>query len=205
VGDDHTDNTRGQLDVESFDSHVDTSDLTGSLHNKIRAMLTRLQTHLTNSMRELEDNEIKAALDTARFIIKSHEEIEKLLVDEERREAYLERLAVDLEVALAYEEKCWRVSKESDAQLAAAIKDLDEKRAFYGVESARRDGEIETLDMIIDIFLTQIATMGEALRARIDDYQHDERFDQGIFSRKTDEHTGRIGSVADDVAAAAGM
>jgi len=37
-----TDNDREALDTESFVSTVDTSDLTGTLHDKVNAMLTRL-------------------------------------------------------------------------------------------------------------------------------------------------------------------
>ena len=53
-----TDNTREQLDTEHFVSTVDTSDLTGTLHDKVNAMLNRLQTHLEEGARTLEANEI---------------------------------------------------------------------------------------------------------------------------------------------------
>jgi len=159
-------------------------------------MLTRLETHLNESVAKLEENEIKAALDTARYQILSYQEIDRLLIDEEKRNIYLEKLSIDLEVAFANEERAWEVSRASDEEVRGAKADLAEKRHFWEQESERRTGEIETLDFIIDIFLTQISTMGEALRARIDDYVHDDRFDQGIFGRKTDDHVDTdLGSV----------
>ena len=39
-------NTREALDTKHFVSNVDTSDLTGTLHDKVNAMLNRLQAHL---------------------------------------------------------------------------------------------------------------------------------------------------------------
>ncbi len=82
-------------------------------------------------MAQLEKNEIAAALDTARYIIKSHQEVDRLLIDEEKREIYLLKLAIDLEVALAYEEKCWKISHEADAEEQMARDALAEKRRFY--------------------------------------------------------------------------
>lgn len=180
-------------------------DLTGNIFDKIRQMLDRLQTHLEEGVEKLEANEIQAALDTARYQIRSYEEVDRLLQDEQNRIAYLDKLAVDLEIAFIYEEKTWEISRASDAEVAAAKADLAEKRAFYNQETDRRDGEIDTLDYIIDVFLTEISSMGDALRQRIDDYVHDERFDQGIFGSKTDEHVESTGNVAEEIAAAAGL
>ena len=73
-----TDNSRGELDTEGFVSTVDTSDLTGTLHDKVAAMLDRLDHHLREGVKTLEANEIKAALDTATYQIKAKKEVARL-------------------------------------------------------------------------------------------------------------------------------
>jgi len=70
-------------------------------------MLDRLETHLRENVEILEDNEIQAALDTADFQIKSAKEVAGLHVDAGKRERYLEKLAVDLEVAFIVEADAW--------------------------------------------------------------------------------------------------
>lgn len=64
---DHVYEHRDELDTEHFVSKVDTSDLKGTLHDKVNAMLTRLENHLRDGAKLLEENEIKAALDTATY------------------------------------------------------------------------------------------------------------------------------------------
>merc|ERR1719316_2069109 len=78
---------RDELDTAEFESTVDTSDLVGTLHDKVNAMLDRLQRHLEEGARLLEENEIKAALDTATFQIKSKAEVARLNVDITKRNA----------------------------------------------------------------------------------------------------------------------
>jgi len=178
---------RDELDTEEFESTVDTSDLVGTLHDKVNAMLDRLQRHLEEGAQLLEANEIKAALDTAQFQIKSKAEVARLNVDIEKRNAYLEKLAVDLEVALITEADAWELSRQSDQDVVDAKNDLAAKEAFYNQETDRRNGEITDLEWVIDVFQEQVASLGDTLRNRIDDYVHDERFDS-MFNRRTDDH-----------------
>merc|ERR1712151_868096 len=58
-------------------------------------------------------------------------------------------------------------------------------KAFYNQETDRRNGELADLEWVIDVFQEQVASLGDSLRNRIDDYVHDERFDS-MFNRKTD-------------------
>merc|ERR1719454_1172984 len=145
---------RDELDTEAFESTVDTSDLVGTLHDKVNAMLDRLQSHLEENAKTLEANEIKAALDTAQFQIKS-------------------------------EADAWELSRQSDQDVVDAKNDLAAKEAFYEQETDRRNGELADLEWVIDIFMEQVASLGDSLRSRIDDYVHDERFDS-MFDRETD-------------------
>lgn len=46
----HHDNEVGELDTESFQSTVDTSDLVGNIYQKVSAMLDRLETHLRENV-----------------------------------------------------------------------------------------------------------------------------------------------------------
>merc|ERR1712139_196805 len=175
---------RDELDTEEFESTVDTSDLVGTLHDKVNAMLTRLQTHLEDGAKLLEENEIKAALDTATFQIKSKAEVARLEVDIQKRNAYLEKLAVDLEVAFITEADAWELSRQSDQGVVDAKNDCAAKEAFFNQETDRRNGELADLEWVIDVFQEQVASLGDTLRNRIDDYVHDERFDS-MFTRKT--------------------
>merc|ERR1712099_160001 len=120
-----------------------------------------------------------AALDTAQYQIKSKAEVGRLEADIVKRQAYLEKLAVDLEVALITEADAWELSRQSDQDV------LDAKGAFYEHETDRRNGELADLEWVIDVFQEQVASLGDSLRNRIDDYVHDERFDS-MFNRKTD-------------------
>lgn len=45
---------RDELDTEHFESTVDVSDLKGTLHDKVNAMLTRLENHLVEGASRLE-------------------------------------------------------------------------------------------------------------------------------------------------------
>jgi hypothetical protein len=176
---------RDELDTESFESTVDTSDLVGTMHDKVNAMLDRLQSHLEEGAALLEANEIQAALDTAQFQIKSKAEVARLESDIVKRQAYLEKLAVDLEVALITEADAWELSRQSDQDVVDAKNDLAAKGAFYEQETDRRNGELADLEWVIDVFQEQVASLGDSLRNRIDDYVHDERFDS-MFDRETD-------------------
>merc|ERR1712060_352421 len=176
---------RDELDTEAFESTVDTSDLVGTLHDKVNAMLDRLQNHLEENAALLESNEIQAALDTAQFQIKSKAEVARLQADIGKRQAYLEKLAVDLEVAKITEADAWELSRQSDQDVVDAKNDLAAKEAFYNQETDRRNGELADLEWVIDVFQEQVASLGDSLRNRIDDYVHDERFDS-MFNRETD-------------------
>ena len=189
---------RDELDTESFESTVDTSDLVGTLHDKVNAMLDRLQSHLEANAALLESNEIQAALDTAQYQIKSKAEVARLNADIVKRQAYLEKLAVDLEVALITEADAWELSRQSDQDVVDAKNDLAAKEAFYNLETERRNGELVDLDWVIDVFQEQVASLGDSLRSRIDDYVHDERFDD-MFARETDANVaaGVAGSGVD--------
>jgi hypothetical protein len=176
---------RDELDTASFESTVDTSDLVGTMHDKVNAMLDRLQHHLEEGAALLEANEIAAALDTAQYQIKSKAEVARLEADIVKRQAYLEKLAVDLEVALITEADAWELSRQSDQDVVDAKNDLAAKEAFYNQETDRRNGELADLEWVIDVFMEQVASLGDSLRSRIDDYVHDERFDS-MFDRETD-------------------
>merc|ERR1712084_76352 len=183
--DGHVYTHRDELDTEAFESTVDTSDLVGTLHDKVNAMLDRLQSHLEENAALLESNEIQAALDTAQFQIKSKAEVARLEVDITKRQAYLEKLAVDLEIALITEADAWELSRQSDQDVVDAKNALAAQEAFYNQETDRRNGELADLEWVIDVFQEQVASLGDSLRGRIDDYVHDERFDS-MFNRKTD-------------------
>ena len=82
---------------------------------------------------------------------------------------------------------CARGTRPSYQDVVDAKNDLAAKEAFYNQETDRRNGELADLEWVIDVFMEQVASLGDSLRNRIDDYVHDERFDS-MFNRKTDDN-----------------
>jgi len=192
----HVDNSRGALQQDSFKSTVDTSDLQGkTLHQKVVAMLNRLEKSLTAGAALLEKNEIAAALDTAQYQIKSDKEMARLRIDRGKRERYIEQLSIDIDVALMEEAEALRLANEAEQD----VKDEQAREAaaaeFFEQESERRANEMDALDWVITEFQEQITTLGQELKDRINDYVDDGTFNsnQAHFSRKTTANVARGG------------
>merc|ERR1712151_951184 len=119
--------------------------------------------------------------------IKAKAEVARLHIDMAKRHEYLEKMQVDLEVATMVEKDAWELSAQSDQDVVDAKNDLVRLGDFYELEKERRNGELGEIEWVIDIFMDQVASLGDTLRNRIDDYVHDERFDS-MFTRKADAH-----------------
>jgi len=149
----HVDNTKGALQQDSFKSTVDTSDLQGkTLHQKVAAMLDRLEKSLTAGAALLEKNEIAAALDTAQYQIKSDKEMARLRVDRGKRERYIEQLKIDIDVALMEEAEALRLANEAEQDVKDEQAREAAAAAFYQQELDRRTNELDALDWVINEF-----------------------------------------------------
>jgi chromosome segregation ATPase len=174
----HQDNNRDALSLENFDSDTTERDVHASLTDRLHALLDQLEAHLQQSLRDLEANEIRAAYDLGEWLDHADQELVELAADAERKHRYLEKLALDREVAQDFVDRCEVRYEESCAALQAAIDDLNAKKAWYAAETKRRSEEIDLLHECIAIFEDKVASMKEYLRGRIEDYQGDQTFDQ---------------------------
>lgn len=191
----HVDNSKGALQQDSFKSTVDTSDLEGkTLHQKVAAMLDRLEKSLTNGAKLLEENEIDAALDTAQYQIKSDKEMARLRIDQGKRERYIEQLKIDIDVALMEEAEALRLAQEAEQDVKDEKARFKAAGEFFDQETDRRANELDALDYVITEFQDQITTLGQELKDRINDYVDDGSFNNGVITRKTTAHVNRGGS-----------
>jgi hypothetical protein len=148
------------------------------LTDRINALLDTLEAHLNASLRDLEANEIKAAFDLADWLDHADDELVELAADAERKNRYLEKLAIDREVAQQFVDDCEHRFDNSVAALQAAVDDLQSKRDWFAHETIRRNDELALLQECIAIFEDKVSSMKNYLRDRIEDYQPDQTFDQ---------------------------
>ena len=73
AGDDHVDNTRGEQQLDQFTSAGPTDVI-----SKMLVKLDELEAHLEASMKDLRDNELRAAYDTVNYIREAEKEVDYL-------------------------------------------------------------------------------------------------------------------------------
>jgi hypothetical protein len=174
----HVDNARDALSLDNFDSNTDERQVSLSLTARINALLDNLEAHLIQSLKDLEANEIQAAYDLGDWMDHADGELAELFADSERKHTYLDKLAIDLEVAQDFVNRCEVRYEEAVAAVQAAINDLESKKAWYASETQRRIEEVNLLQEAIAIFEDKVSSMKSYLRDRIEDYQGDQTFDQ---------------------------
>lgn len=177
---DYEDNSQGAIETTSFDSSVADSDLSATLINRVVTLLQNLQTHLKDSMQNLQDHEIQANYDFANWQESVEAENVTLNAELERKNKYENKLKIDLDVAKSYEEKSQKDYDQSLDALDDSIDDLNAKREYYTSETARRNEENYILDEVIAVFESKVAGIAEYLRQRVEG-------DSGRITRRTDE------------------
>ena len=162
--DDHEDNDREALVVESFDSGSDITDLEATVVDKVLERLDVFEEHLANSLKDLQNNEIRAGRDMVKYIQQAEREVWTLQKEEEKRNIYRTKLDNDLVLAVAYEEKCkatWEASvKATDAMKA----EFAQHKEWFMAEMERIRGDIEVVEEVIRIFLMELAGIDEIIR-----------------------------------------
>lgn len=73
AGDDHVDNTREQQALGDFQTAGPTDVI-----SKMLVKLDELEAHLEQSMKDLRDNELRAAYDTVKYIREAEKEVDYL-------------------------------------------------------------------------------------------------------------------------------
>lgn len=199
------DNQKGELKLEGMKTNPGQRNLKGSLVDKVLKMLKDLSAHLKASIKDLQDHEIKAAYDYADFKSNSFVENATLHEDHIRKEKYLAKLQVDLEVAIQNEDTVLSLRDEAQLNVDSARADLEAKREYYAKEMARIREDISTIEQVIVVFKERIMTLQQGLKDRID--EHDAGDKMTGFGSKSQDHAkqikGKIGGITADEAKAA--
>ncbi|CAD8082231.1 unnamed protein product [Paramecium sonneborni] len=156
-------NTFQEQEIESFlqlaNKQEDGSVSRGAtLAERVLAVLESLEANLQASLEALEVNEINASWELAGWVSLSEAEVSNLKVEYERKQVYADRLATQIQAALAQQAKSKIILQESQDALDQAQSDLENKRADYAEAKAKRDEENAILEQVIIMFKKQVAS-----------------------------------------------
>jgi len=166
------DNSRDALSVQRMGAGTEDRDV----GQKLIAAIERLEQHLIDSMRDLEQSEIKAAWNLATWIQDTNAELVHLDEEQATKTTYIDRLLVAIVGAKAREEEAWEIYFESAATLNDANADREAKRAWYAQEKARREEENAVLDEVIRIFIERVQGLDAGIRNKVNDFSVDNVF-----------------------------
>ncbi|CAD8059095.1 unnamed protein product [Paramecium primaurelia] len=156
-------NTFNEHEINSFlqlaNNQEDGSVSRGAtLAERVLSVLEGLEANLAASLEALETNEINASWELAGWVSLSEAEIATLKVEYERKQVYADRLATQIQAALAQQAKSKIILQESQDALDQAQADLEAKRADYAEAKAKRDEENAIIEQVIIIFKKQVAS-----------------------------------------------
>ncbi|CAD8163002.1 unnamed protein product [Paramecium octaurelia] len=129
-----------------------------TLAERVLGVLESLEANLQASLEALEVNEINASWELAGWVSLSEAEVANLKVEYERKQVYADRLATQIQAALAQQAKSKIILQESQDALDQALSDLENKRADYAEAKAKRDEENAILAEVITMFKKQVAS-----------------------------------------------
>ncbi|CAD8100023.1 unnamed protein product [Paramecium sonneborni] len=129
-----------------------------TLAERVLSVLESLEANLQASLEALEVNEINASWELAGWVSLSEAEVSNLKVEYERKQVYADRLATQIQAALAQQAKSKIILQESQDALDQAQSDLENKRADYEEAKAKRDEENAIIEQVIIIFKKQVAS-----------------------------------------------
>ncbi|CAD8064614.1 unnamed protein product [Paramecium primaurelia] len=156
-------NTFNEHEINSFlqlaNNQEDGSVSRGAtLAERVLSVLEGLEANLAASLEALETNEINASWELAGWVSLSEAEVTTLKVEYERKQVYADRLAAQIQAALAQQAKSKIILQESQDALDQAQADLESKRADYAEAKAKRDEENAIIEQVIIIFKKQVAS-----------------------------------------------
>ncbi|CAD8177735.1 unnamed protein product [Paramecium octaurelia] len=129
-----------------------------TLAERVLSVLESLEANLQASLEALEVNEINASWELAGWVSLSEAEVANLKVEYERKQVYADRLATQIQAALAQQAKSKIILQESQDALDQAQSDLENKREDYAEAKAKRDEENAIIEQVIIIFKKQVAS-----------------------------------------------
>ena len=116
-------------------------------------MINALQAHLEASIKDLEKNEIQAAVDLSDWLQDSQAELVWLDEEQEANTISIDKLVIAVVGAKSHEERLWDIYFDSAIVLNDSIDKREVIRQAYLAEKARRDEENLVLDDIIALFI----------------------------------------------------
>ncbi len=188
VGDEHVDNTRGELKKLDHVAHESVDVYTDKLATKVFKMIDGLISHLEDSREELTKNEIQAAEDFAVFQSNMFKENERLKAKIQELIKVIADLTQQIEVAEAELEKREELLQNAKDQLAALKQRCEEKKKYYEAETKRRNGELDTVDSATDIFNNIVNNLSARVRTRTNNLSAGKKAGEHIIKAvKSDE------------------
>lgn len=164
-------------------------------------MIDRLEEHMIESMRNLEENEIQAALDLASWITHSEQDLIFLDNEEESNKIRQDKLTIEIVGATSAAEAAWARYFDSSAAYHSQVEAREKVRQAYLAEKARRAGELELLNEVINMFVNQVSVLDNSMRDLATDYHEDGNFDNDI-ARNVDTIAAKdAGKLAQNVVA----
>ena len=195
------DNDEGALELERMGAGSESRDIGSKLIDAVN----HLEEHLTASIEDLKQNEIKAAWDLVNWLQDSEEELEHLDSEQATKTTYMDKLLIAIIAAKAHEDKAWEIYFESAVTLNNAIDNLNAIRENYEAEKARRDEENGILDEVIQMFIEKVSNLDAGMRNKVDDHAQDGSFDDSDIERRTDSAVAAdTGNLASNIEAEAG-
>jgi hypothetical protein len=166
VGDEHIDNTKGELKKLEHVAHESVDVYTDKLSKKVITMIDNLINHLEDSKEELTKNEIQAAEDFAVFQSNMGKENERLEAKIQELIKVIADLTQQIQVAEAELEKRKELLQNAKDQLEAVKTRCEEKKKYYESETERRNGELSTVDSATQIFNNIVDNLSSRVRTR---------------------------------------
>lgn len=169
-------------------------------------MINALEKHIVESIKNLEENEIQAAVDLSDWLIHTQAELEYLNAEEKSNVVIIDTLTINIVGAKSREDRVWAIYFDSAATLNDALAKRLQIRAAYMVEKRRRLEENIVLDGVIELFIKQVSILAKKTRARVDDVADDGKLNRSTGTDYTEDHVDRIeGSVKSSIASASAV
>lgn len=129
----------------------------GNVLEQIHNLLNKFESHLEENIATLQANEVSAAWALAVWLQDSEDELNYLASEEDKKEAYLEKLNISLQAAKANEAKAWEIFHQSAQAYNNAIEECVRKGEAYLAGNHQRQDENALIAEVIKMFKEQVA------------------------------------------------
>jgi len=191
----HHDNDRDVIKTQDTSSIVgQRPDFEANLEQRTEELLNHLEEHIRKSLKDLEDNELKASYDFATWLQNIKKENSTLESELARKQSYEAKLKEDLVDAEKYEAQTHSEYDNALAAYNAKKAECDHKEEYYKRETARRNDENVDIDECIKIMEEVIPDLEDYTRKRADNLNSasvpDKRTDDYSLDRSKYEAAG---------------